>query len=467
VILGMSARAPTPDERAQLQAALADVLEGETSVTQSTPTPYGDTDVDEIAAFFKSDPIMSVADCGARLCKSFGHGSEDPVRATASRMLRGMRGDKPACQRYCKYLAITRALKGTDLLIASFSSGSCAEFWASAGFLFRSPTHRHIKGGKRPVMVYAPIGVEPAHVMRVPKQQLYACLHYQLELYLATERERKESGHVLIFDLAEFGWKHLHRRFLTAVVQLVGVLLKNYPEMIHKLVIINAPSIFSIAWAAILPFANEHVQSKISISRGPNTEVLLDLVGAEGLPSDLGGTSEEPMVAHAEVRDDQAWTEVEILAGKTEKVVVTVDPPAPKKDGTDPEQCSLAVEFTVESAEISFFVVREPLPDPAAGKKAPPPEQEYALEPETYQSSDGPVTKLVEDAKPGTYTCVWDNTQAWRYSRKISYRVVKVFGEVPVVEDGASTEDSSLTAALPEWDGLSDAEMAKLASASA
>lgn len=313
-------------------------------------------------------------------------------------------------------------------------------------------------------MIYAPVGVEPAHVLRVPKQQLYACLHYQLELYLETEHARGQSGHVLIFDLAEFGWRHLHRRFLTQVVQLVGVLLKNYPEMITKLAIVNAPGIFSIAWKAILPFANEHVQSKISITRGPNTEMLLDLVGPEGLPADMGGSVAEtlesvPAAASGGASDEAVWTEVTIDAGKTERHVVKVEAHEPAPDGSVPEPFSLAVEFSVESAEISFMAVYEP-PQAEGAKKGG--EQEYAIEPETYNASGGNVSKLVEGARPGTYTFVWDNTQAWRYPRNVSYRVLRVSGSVQGVE-ADETDDTSRLSRLPEWDGLTAAEMQKLA----
>jgi len=407
------------------------------------------------------------------MCHAFGHGAADEISATAVRVLRGMRGDVPACKRYLQYLAIKRALKGHDLLIASFERGACASLWASAGFLFRAPTHRHITGGKRPLIVFSPVVLEPAHVLRAPKQQLYACLHYQLEQYLRAECAAGEPGHVLVFDLKEFGWRHLHRRFLTQVVKLIGVLLKNYPETVYKLAVVNAPSIFSIAWAAILPFANEHVQSKITISRGSNTDALRELVGAEVLPADLGGDAPvagaEPGASAAPADADpyeNAWTDVTIDAGKTAQHVVEIgDDEAGAGEGDASGQGSdqsIAIEFAIESSDVSFFVVHEPL---GADKKKAAAEQSYALEPQSHNASAGTVSHLIEGARPGRYTCVWDNTQAWRYPRTVSYRVFAVKGAVPmsIASADPAADDDSPTAPLPEWEGLTDAEMAAMA----
>lgn len=505
----MAARAPTAAERADLEKRLEEILADGTSVTLATPQEYGQAEEAEvrrarralaprrrarpahpsafvhppslrarrprpqIAAFLRDEPIFKVADCGERLCRAFGHGAPDEVTAMAVRSMRALRGDVPACKRYLQYLAAKRALKGYDLLITSFERGACASLWLSAGFLFRPPLHRHVTGGKRPMIVFAPIELEPAHVLRVPKQQLYACLHYQLERYLAAEREAGLAGHVLVFDLAEFGWKHLHRRFLTQVVKLIGVLLKNYPETVHKLCVVNAPSLFSIAWQAILPWANEHVQSKIAISRGPNADVLRELVGADVLPADLGGDApvDSALAAAHEAAAKAAasgWTEVSIAAGSTAQHVLEVGEPAPgggaAEGGPDGAQ-SIAIEFSIESSDVSFFVVHEPL-GAAGGKKGA--EQSYVLEPQSYQSSGGSVSQLLEGAKPGKYTCVWDNTQAWRYPRKVSYRVFSVKageGASAMASGGTewSAEDDSPSGPLPEWEGLGDAEMDAMA----
>ena len=104
---------------------------------------------------------------------------------------------------------------------------------------------------------------------------------------------------------------------------------------------VNAPTIFSVAWAAILPFANDYVRAKLHLSRHAETELLSEICGPHGVPRSLGGTYEPPPDdAVAEVapggaggsesaRDDAyAWSTVSIEAGKLHKVVVDVPAPS-------------------------------------------------------------------------------------------------------------------------------------------
>ena len=57
---------------------------------------------------------------------------------------------------------------------------------------------------------------------------------------------------------------------------------------------VNAPTIFSVAWAAILPFANDYVRAKLHLSRHAETELLSEICGPHGVPRSLGGTYEPP-----------------------------------------------------------------------------------------------------------------------------------------------------------------------------
>lgn len=390
------------------------------------------------------------------MCRTFGHGAEDPVAATAARLLRANRGDLANCRRYTRYIALTRALNGNDYLEASLERGSLAKVWGPSGFLLRPPTHRYITTGKRPVMFFCVEGAEPDVVLRVPRQQLYACMHLQAQRYLHTEQERGEAGHVLIFDLAGFGWRHINRQFLVRAVQLVGMMLKHYPEMILKVIVIHAPAIFSVAWAAIVPFANDHVQSKVAIHRGDAKDVVVEHVGAEAAEELLLGEVEgEAGGAPADADAGPGeWTQVTIAAGATHTHEVVIP-----DDSSAEGAASLLVECAVEASELSVMVVRE-LAD-AGGSKAAA--QEYAVEPESVSAAAGRWSKTVAPAAPGKYTVCWDNTQAWRYPRTVSFRVSVLRGYV--ASEGApaaDTEDSSLRR-LPDWDGLSQDEQTALA----
>lgn len=404
-----------------------------------------------------------------------------------------MRGDLGGARRYATWLALTRALKGLDAVAASFERGALAGVWASAGILFREPVACYTTAGRRALIVLRP-SFDPAVLLRVPLQQLYACMHLQLERYLATERSRGACGHILIVDLFHFGYRHLHRRFLTTVVQLIGSLIKHAPELVHKLYLVNAPSFFKLAWAAILPFTSEYVQAKICITRSDNRDELLALVGAEGLPAEFGGalpSIEAAAAAHDPSPDEDAgaaWQTVEVEAGRTASVNLQVTardvaaaaaPAAAEEEGggedgaTEPTGAaaerglSIVVEFSLEGScqDISFFTVVEPPrdSDTAAAKRAAAAEQAYVIEPVALAADELPYSRILENVPAGSYTCVWDNSAAWRYPRTVKYRVHKIRGGIAGMHGTAGGQLAGTPGGPPEWEGLSEADLARLA----
>ncbi|KAL1916977.1 uncharacterized protein VTP21DRAFT_5174 [Calcarisporiella thermophila] len=65
-----------------------------------------------------------------------------------------------------------------------------------------------------------------------------------------------------------------------------------YPEMLGKLVIINAPLLFSSVWSMIKPFLDEVTVNKIVILGGKYQQELLKDIDPENLPKFLGGNCE-------------------------------------------------------------------------------------------------------------------------------------------------------------------------------
>ena len=67
----------------------------------------------------------------------------------------------------------------------------------------------------------------------------------------------------------------MHKEMILTVIDMIAIAMRNYPETIHSLAVVNAPRIFSLAWAMIKPFLDERVLRKISISAQPDTDRLL------------------------------------------------------------------------------------------------------------------------------------------------------------------------------------------------
>lgn len=63
----------------------------------------------------------------------------------------------------------------------------------------------------------------------------------------------------------------------------------NYPETLYKMVIVNAPRMFSMAWGAIKSFLDPNVQAKIVIKSNNGIDELTKYIDRAKIPDFLGG----------------------------------------------------------------------------------------------------------------------------------------------------------------------------------
>ena len=113
--------------------------------------------------------------------------------------------------------------------------------------------------------------------------------NYIMERMLVGEQDRCQIGSVFIFDLAGLCMKHVSRETILSFIEVLSQGQRYYPEAIYKMVIVNAPSIFWIAWGIIQVFLPPRTKSKISIHTDNANEYLTQLIGHEALPRHLGG----------------------------------------------------------------------------------------------------------------------------------------------------------------------------------
>eukprot|EP00963_Diacronema_lutheri_P001597 scaffold102_cov340-Pavlova_lutheri.AAC.54 len=72
----------------------------------------------------------------------------------------------------------------------------------------------------------------------------------------------------------------------------------NYPEMMGRMVIINAPTSFKMVYAVVKTFIDKRTASKIEIYGSKYQQRLLELVDINNLPRELGGTSTEALLSN-------------------------------------------------------------------------------------------------------------------------------------------------------------------------
>ncbi|CAJ1410554.1 unnamed protein product [Effrenium voratum] len=123
-----------------------------------------------------------------------------------------------------------------------------------------------------------------------------------------------------IMDLEGLSFRIVtHTTARKVVKDVVSMLQSHYPECSGRMVIINAPKVFGIAWSFIKPQLDEKTVAKISIfgsdQREAYVKCLLDLVDAEQLPSLYGGKcrcdGKDPLSCMRAVKGP--WADPEVL----------------------------------------------------------------------------------------------------------------------------------------------------------
>jgi hypothetical protein len=145
----------------------------------------------------------------------------------------------------------------------------------------------------------------------------------------------------------------------------------NYPETLHRIYVVNAPSFFPTVWGWIKSWFDPYTRSKISIlgkvSSSETREALLSEIAPENLPKVYGGEFEwvfedEPKLEEAIKQTlEEAGEEGEMPKGPVRFVVVNGKPRVVRKEGSNSE--TLIEEE--QTTGVSRKVVDEQRDDPA------------------------------------------------------------------------------------------------------
>lgn len=82
------------------------------------------------------------------------------------------------------------------------------------------------------------------------------------------------------------------RKVIDTVIQLIQLYEANYPELLRRVFIINAPKIFSILFSMLVPFMHEQTRNKILIFNQDSTQWKAALL-ADIDPQELPFATEE------------------------------------------------------------------------------------------------------------------------------------------------------------------------------
>jgi hypothetical protein len=146
---------------------------------------------------------------------------------------------------------------------------------------------------------------------------------------------------VRVWDMEGLSMNHFSTEMLRYLKSIIGPAQANFPEHMYKAFIINAPSMFSMAWALIKPFLPERSLKKISIMGSDYKDALLQYIAEDQLPVQYGGSNTATL-----------WDDPE--ADFTKKLI-----PARGKEKVDldiPKGSKLTWDFRTIYADVGFEV---------------------------------------------------------------------------------------------------------------
>jgi hypothetical protein len=90
------------------------------------------------------------------------------------------------------------------------------------------------------------------------------------------------------FKLQTIPWTKIRESAVNLFIFFHFCVQDNYPERLHKLLIVNTPTFFKSCWEFVKPYLDPRTQAKIQVLRHNDFSALQELVDAENLPDFLG-----------------------------------------------------------------------------------------------------------------------------------------------------------------------------------
>ncbi|XP_057372014.1 SEC14-like protein 2 [Daphnia carinata] len=102
----------------------------------------------------------------------------------------------------------------------------------------------------------------------------------------------------IIFDMDGFSMRHItYKPGIDTVLQLLQVYEANYPELLRRVFVINAPKVFAVLYSMMKPLMHEKTANKVHVFSNNSDQwkaALLEDIDPQELPACYGGTLTDP-----------------------------------------------------------------------------------------------------------------------------------------------------------------------------
>ncbi|TPX78700.1 hypothetical protein CcCBS67573_g00026 [Chytriomyces confervae] len=136
----------------------------------------------------------------------------------------------------------------------------------------------------QPVLLVLPNRYCPA---KIPERHIVNALMYMLECLTTKDQRAKRHGITILCDMTGWGWENFSMGSASRILQ---VLSYSFPVRIRKIVLMNAPEIFTqIVWTMITPMMSLDLAERFVFH---TYDTILELFEEDQLLAELGGTRE-------------------------------------------------------------------------------------------------------------------------------------------------------------------------------
>lgn len=238
---------------------------------------------------------------------------------------------------------------------------------------------------------------------------------------------RRVDGLTVIFDMEGVSTKMMWRPGLQMYLHLVKILEDNYPEMLKRMFVINAPIIFPILYKLARPLISDEMRNKIHVLGANYTDTLLEYIDADQLPAFLGGSLTDPdgnprcvtMINQGGEVPEKYFLDIKEIYEHMSVSTITRGDKLELDYLIEKPGSILRWEFKTEDYDIGFGVNHTENGVTTAILPMKRVNSHHVAE-------DGSITCK----KPGTYTLRFDNSYSWTKGKKLFY-----VGEVVEVDD--------------------------------
>lgn len=183
---------------------------------------------------------------------------------------------------------------GVDQLVENYESSEVLEKYFSGGMLGVDK-----EGSMVRVELFGKLDIagllRSCTVQELEMKKLHQCELIKRHCLEQTKKlGRRVDGVTIVFDMEDTTSSALWMPGIQMYLHLVKVLEDNYPEMMKRLMVVNAPTILPILWNLGKPLISEDMSRKIFFYGDDYKERLLEHISADNLPAYFGGDLRDP-----------------------------------------------------------------------------------------------------------------------------------------------------------------------------